>query len=89
MSDQNSSPLIAPDLLAVLCCPESRQKLRLAESAVIDELNGEVAAGTLCNRAGKLASETLDGGLVREDGKYLYPIRRNLPIMLVDEAIPL
>ncbi len=33
--------------------------------------------------------EKIDGGLVREDGKCLYPIRGNIPIMLIDEAIPL
>jgi uncharacterized protein YbaR (Trm112 family) len=27
--------------------------------------------------------------LIRADGKILYPIRRNIPVMLVDEGIPL
>ena len=27
--------------------------------------------------------------LVREDGVYMYPIRDDIPIMLIDEAIPL
>ncbi len=31
----------------------------------------------------------LDGGLVRADGKYLYQVVDDLPIMLVDEAVPL
>jgi uncharacterized protein YbaR (Trm112 family) len=26
---------------------------------------------------------------VRQDGQYLYPIRDDIPIMLIDEAIPL
>jgi len=33
--------------------------------------------------------ERIDAGLVRADGKFLYPIRHDIPIMLVDEAIPL
>jgi uncharacterized protein YbaR (Trm112 family) len=33
--------------------------------------------------------EKLDAGFIRADGKFLYPIRRNIPVMLVDEAIPL
>jgi uncharacterized protein YbaR (Trm112 family) len=33
--------------------------------------------------------EAIDGGLIRADGKLLYPIRRNIPVMLVDEGIPL
>ena len=31
----------------------------------------------------------IDEGLVREDGLLLYPIRDDIPIMLIDEAIPL
>ena len=46
-------------------------------------------AGTLTNRAGEPVRERLDGGLVRADGKVLYPIREDIPVMLVDEAIPL
>jgi uncharacterized protein len=34
-------------------------------------------------------NEKIDGGLIRADGKFLYPIRRNIPVMLVDEGLPL
>jgi uncharacterized protein YbaR (Trm112 family) len=34
-------------------------------------------------------TEPVDGGLVRSDGRFLYPIRDDIPIMLVEEAIPL
>lgn len=78
-----------PELLNILRCPETRQKLTEADRALIGEVNSAVAAGQLRNRAGHSVSEKIDGGLVREDGKYLYPIRANLPIMLIDEAIAL
>ena len=81
--------MIDPELLKILCCPETHQEVRLAEPAVIDKLNGEIAAGTLKNRAGQLVQEKIDGGLVRADRKLLYPIRRDIPVMLVDEGIPL
>ncbi len=89
MSEAQTIPLIAPDLLEILCCPETHQKLRLAEPAVVEKLNSLVSAGTLRNHGGKPVAEPLDAGLVRDDGKYVYPIRHNLPILLVDEAIPL
>ena len=81
--------MIDPDLLKILCCPETHQELHLAEPAVIDELNRQVSAGALKNRAGQSVPEKIEGGLIRADRKYLYPIRRNIPLMLVDEGIPL
>ena len=81
--------MIDPELLKILCCPETYQEVRLAEPAVIDNLNGQIVAGVLTNRAGQPVTEKIDSGLVRADGKVLYPIRRNIPVMLVDEGIPL
>jgi uncharacterized protein YbaR (Trm112 family) len=80
--------MIDPDLLQILCCPETHQEVRLAAPAVIEELNRRIAAGALKNRAGQAVSEKIDGGLIRADGKFLYPIRRSIPVMLVDEGIP-
>ena len=77
------------DLLKILCCPETHQEVRLAEPMVLDKLNRQIAAGTLKNRAGQLVQEKIEGGLIRADGTVLYPIRRNIPVMLVDEGIPL
>ena len=83
-----SMATIDPELLKLMCCPESHQKLREAEPALIEKLNQQIAGRTLKNRAGQPVAENLLGGLIREDGKFLYPIRQH-PIMLVDEAIPL
>ncbi len=81
--------MINPELLKILCCPETHQGLRPAEPAVVEKLNAQIVNGTLSNRAGQPVREKLDEGLVRSDGKFLYPVRGNIPVMLVDEAIPL
>ncbi len=78
-----------PELLAILRCPETRQLLAIAEAAVVERLNAQVAAGTLRNAAGQPVTVKLDGGLVRGDGKALYPVRNKVPVLLVDEAIRL
>jgi uncharacterized protein YbaR (Trm112 family) len=78
-----------PGLLKVLCCPETRQSLEPAADALLDSLNGRVDAGLLRKRNGQPVSEKLEAGLVRSDRKLLYPIRHNIPIMLMEEGIPL
>lgn len=81
--------MIDGKLLAIMCCPETHQVLKLAEPAVLARLNEQIASGSLRNRAGAVVQERIEGGLVREDGQVLYPIRRGLPIMLIDESLGL
>jgi uncharacterized protein YbaR (Trm112 family) len=80
---------VDPELLKIMCCPETHQPIALAEAPLIEKLNQQIAAGQLKNRAGRPVNEKIDGGLVREDKKFLYPIRADIPVMLIDEAIPL
>lgn len=80
---------IAPDLLAILCCPETKQEVNLADATLIGKLNAAVTRGTLQNKAKKPVTEKLDGGLIRADRKILYPIREDIPVMLIEEGIPL
>jgi uncharacterized protein YbaR (Trm112 family) len=77
------------ELLDMLCCPETKQDVSLAETALIETLNRKIEAGGLMNRGGEVLKEKLDSGLIRADRKYLYPVREDIPIMLIDEAIPL
>lgn len=76
-------------LLNILCCPETRQGLRLATATEIEQLNRRLAGGAVKNRGGAGVTAKIDAGLVRDDGRFLYPVRQNIPIMLIDEAIPL
>ena len=81
--------MVDPELLSILVCPENKTPVALADQALIDKTNKAIAAGTLKNRAGDAVTEKIEGGLVREDKVYMYPIREDIPIMLIDEAIPL
>jgi uncharacterized protein YbaR (Trm112 family) len=80
--------MVDDELLKILRCPETLQELRLAEGSIISRLNASIAAGTAKNRAGQPVTEALENGLIRADGKFLYPIRKNVPVMLIEEAIP-
>jgi len=81
--------MIQTELLKILRCPDSRQELRIAETELIERLNQKIQSGGLANRGGQPVQQKIDGGLIRADGKFLYLIRGNIPVMLVDEAIPL
>lgn len=81
--------MVDAELLSILVCPENKTPVALADDALVAKVNAAVEAGKLKNRAGDKVEERIDGGLVREDRAYMYPIRDDIPIMLIDEAIPL
>ena len=81
--------MIAVELLEILACPEDKTPVHLAGQSEIDALNGRIRAGEVENRAGDVVSKEVSGGLIREDGKFLYPVRDDIPIMLIDESISL
>lgn len=77
------------DLLAILCCPETKQRVELADTALLQKINDAASKGILKNKGDKAVTVPMDGGLVRADRQILYPIRENIPVMLIDEGIPL
>jgi len=79
---------IDKELLAILCCPDTKQDVAMAADTLIATLNAKVQQGTLKNKAGQSVKEPLDGGLLRADKKILYPIREDIPVMLIEEGIP-
>lgn len=81
--------MIDQELLEILACPEDKTPVRMAEAAELERLNEAIRAGSVKNRGGEPVTEELEAGLVRQDGKFLYPIREEIPIMLIDEAIEL
>ncbi|MBU9888851.1 MAG: hypothetical protein KTQ49_03145 [Candidatus Omnitrophica bacterium] len=81
--------MISAALLSILCCPETKQGLVEAGPAWVEKLNQLIAQRKLKDRSGKIVEHPLDTGLVREDKKFLYPVRSDIPVMLPDEAIPL
>ena len=77
------------NLLEIICCPETHQPLRRADVELVTNLNQRIEAGTLFDRVEEKVSQKIDGGLLREDGKILYPIRQNIPTLLIEQGIPL
>ncbi len=80
---------VSPELLEILVCPETKQPVQPAPAELIERLRGEVEGGRLRNRGGQLVEKPITEGLVREDGKILYPVEDGIPVMLIEESIEL
>jgi uncharacterized protein YbaR (Trm112 family) len=76
-------------LLEILVCPENKTPVRPADAATLAALNARIAAGSVKNRDGQPVTTAVKEGLVREDGKFLYRVDDDVPVMLIGEAIPL
>ena len=76
-------------LLDILVCPETKAKVALADDALVAELNRRIEKGALQNRSGQPVKGRIDGALVRADRQVAYVVRDDIPVMLVDEAVPL
>jgi len=83
---QKGENMVDKNLIEILCCPETKQNVSLIDADAVKKINNGIKAGTVTNRGGATVKEVIGGGLLREDGKYLYPIREDIPIMLIEEA---
>ncbi len=81
--------MVHKSLLDILVCPETKQALELAPPELLDAVNRSIRAGELTAQSGQAVTEEIHAGLVREDGQQLFPVRDEIPVMLVDESIPL
>lgn len=80
---------VSAELVEILVCPETKQPVALAASDVLDAVNARIRAGSLRNRGGQPVASELAEGLLREDGKILYPVDDGIPVMLIEESIEL
>jgi uncharacterized protein YbaR (Trm112 family) len=79
--------MLDPQLLSILCCPETHQPLAMAATEQVASLNEKIKSGVLKNRAGEIVRDPIDGALIREDRKAAYLIRKDVPVMLIDQAV--
>ena len=81
--------MIDKTLLDIICCPETKEDVTLADSVLVEKINKGIEKGVIVNRGGQTVNEKIEGALIRSDKAIVYPIKQDIPIMLIDEAIEL
>jgi uncharacterized protein YbaR (Trm112 family) len=79
--------MLTAEFLAMLRCPEDHSQLSVADATLVARLNHAISSGRLKSRGGQKFEKQLDGALIRVDGRLIYPIIDQIPILLIDEAI--
>jgi uncharacterized protein len=81
--------MVEKELLEILVCPDDLTPVRAAEAHELAALNARIRAGGVKTRGGQAVADEVKEGLIRADGKYLYIVDNDIPVMLIDESIPL
>lgn len=74
-------------LLDILCCPVSKTPVKLLGRSQLDALNRAIAQNAVKTVAGADVHGEVKAGLVTIDGKVIYRIEDDIPVMLADEGI--
>lgn len=75
-------------LLEILCCPVTKQPLRLLNPDELARINAKISDGQIVNAKNVAVATTLDEGLITENRQRIYRIDDSIPIMLEAESIP-
>lgn len=79
--------MVDEQLLSLICCPETQQDLCLLEKSTVQKLNELQGSGQLAFRNGRSVGYRLSDALIRKDQKVIYPVREDIPVLLIEEGI--
>jgi len=81
--------MLDEDSLRRLRCPVNLGKLTQADDELIYRVNRLIEERGLSTRGGQPRCERVQGGLVTDDRRHLYPIQDGIICMLAESAIEL
>ncbi|HEV7492029.1 MAG TPA: hypothetical protein VGO25_14590 [Rhodanobacteraceae bacterium] len=73
-------------LLDILCDPVTKSPVRYLSAGELDALNRAIAGGALRTEGGSSLTAAT-AALITRDGRSIYRIEDDIPVMLPDEAI--
>lgn len=75
-------------LLDILCCPVTKQPVRLLEGEALKRLNQRIEQGEVRHMDDSPVETPLREALITENDQRIYPVEDGIPIMLEERAIP-
>ena len=76
-------------LLEILRCPVTKQPLSVLAEERIAQINEQVSAGQVRYADGSNVEKELEEALITENGRVIYRVDDDIPIMLQDLSIPM
>ena len=74
-------------LLDILCCPVTKSPVRYLSAAELEALNRAIGQGAVKTEGGTPLTAAAAAGLITRDGRTIYRIEDDVPVMLADEAV--
>ena len=74
-------------LLEILCCPVSKSPLSMLGRKKLDKLNAAIGTGEALFVGGEKVEEPLQEALITADGKVIYPVQEDIPVLLEENGI--
>ena len=74
-------------LLEILCCPVSKTPLVVLGKEKLDKLNMAVSSAEALYVDGAKVTEVLQEGLITDNGKVIYSVQDDIPVLLEEKGI--
>jgi len=74
-------------LLEILCCPVSKTPLTILGREKLEKLNAAIAGGEALYIDGAKVNSALQEGLITDDGKVIYAVQDDIPVLLEEQGI--
>jgi len=78
---------IQSDLLEILCDPVTKTPLQLMTAEQLSKVNAAIRERKVKNAEGTVVEEALQEGLITTDGKTIFRIDNDIPIMLAEHGM--
>ena len=83
---EKKSPM-RDELIEILRCPIDGTPLVLADETLLNRVNDAIRDRRALDRAEQTVELAIDGGLLTEDGGWVYPVRGGIPVLIANDAI--